>query len=122
MLAFGLTLPRLEVRVRQLEMSRRWREADGSVLVEPLLLDLDLDFRRSCQPAHRPARRGRIRADQVARDIRAAVLLQQQRFVGRTCSQRAQKTRCNLATCGLPVKALIRENRRDIDRKKLTQH
>ncbi len=32
--------------------------------------------------------------------VAEAILLQQRRFVGRTCSQRAQKTRCNFVAAG----------------------
>ena len=60
--------------------------------------------------------RGRIRADQEARGLRAAVLLQDIASPLRIAASELKKRG---ATCGQPVKALIREHRRDIDRKNL---
>ena len=86
---------RLEV-LRRGEASRRWR-AGGQIRLRrtaPRPSVMPAASLWGCSSPHRRA----VAFVQIRwrEDIRAAVLLQQQRFVGRTCSQRAQKTRCNL--------------------------
>ena len=94
-----------------------WRRTEGCRAYPPSAKTITTTLCWCSSPRRRVVAFVQIRR---RKGIRAAVLLQQRRFVGRTGSQRAQKTQCNSSTRGPLVKALVRENRRDIDRKKLT--
>ena len=147
-LARGLTLPRLEMRVRQLGrlapvderrwpavlgcdqrvvapearppsrsprgvVSRRWRGGDGSAPRSP------------SPPSVMPAL-GLVLTSPRRRShsCRSGGERSQQPFCCSNTASSAERAASALkkrgATCGPLVKALIRENRRDIDRKKLT--
>ena len=79
------------------------------------------DFRRSCQPAHRPARRGRIRADQAAKGHPSSRSVAATPLSRPNWQPARSKNAVQLCATLWPlVKALIRESPRDTDHKKIT--